>query len=447
MTDVAASDRVQTILVVDDDPGVRFLLERLLRRDGYEVISVDSAEAALELLSRSSPDAACVDVNLPGMSGLVALEQMLAKSPGLPVLMITGQAAVENVVHAMRLGAYDYITKPFDAARLLKRVRNAVEVQRTKPCPAAASPPRRMVGESAAIEAVYRQIERVASTDVTVLVCGETGTGKELASRAIHEASARAQGPFIALSCAAVPESLQEAEFFGHEKGAFTHAVATRKGRFELAHKGTLFLDEVGELGQALQAKLLRAIQEKSFHRVGGTQEIHSDFRLIAATNRDLAHEVAHGRFRADLYFRLAVFELELPPLRDRDEDLMLIARSFAARGDKPVRFDAAAEMAMRRYPWPGNVRELENTIQRALVMCRDGIIRATDLPARVREAVPLETAPTSATSGRAMQDAEREALERALAECEGNVSEAVRKLGIGRTTAYRLMKKYGIRS
>jgi DNA-binding NtrC family response regulator len=304
-----------------------------------------------------------------------------------------------------------------------------------------------MLGESAAIEAVYKQIERVATTDVTVLVCGETGTGKELASRAIHEASARADGPFIALSCAAVPESLQEAEFFGHEKGAFTHAVGTRKGRFELADGGTLFLDEVGELGLALQAKLLRAIQEKSFHRVGGTQEIHSDFRLVTATNRDLAHEVAQGRFRADLYFRLAVFELELPPLRSRGDDLMLIARSFAARSDKPATFDARAETAMRRYPWPGNVRELENTIQRALVMCRNGIITAADLPPRVREPVDVETVPTSSTPGRAMQDAERDALERALADCEGNVSEAVRKLGIGRTTAYRLMKKYGIRS
>lgn len=444
---MASHDRPQTILVVDDDPGVRRLLERILSRDGYLVNAVDSGEAALQALASSPPDAACVDVNLPGMSGMVALERMLAKEPGLPVLMLTAHAAVEDVVTAMRIGAYDYLTKPFDTARLLKTVRNAVEVhgapQSLPPPPA----PRRMLGESAAIAAVYQQIERVALTDVTVLVTGETGTGKELAARAIHDAGARAGGPFIALSCAAVPESLQEAEFFGHEKGAFTHAVSTRKGRFELAHAGTLFLDEVGELSLALQAKLLRAIQQRSFHRVGGTHEIHVDFRLITATNRDLTHEVARGRFRSDLYFRLAVFELELPPLRDRGDDVMLIARSFAMRGEKRATFDASAELAMKRYAWPGNVRELENTIQRALVLCKNGVISATDLPARVREAVQVEPAPKSSTRGRSMQDAEREALEGALAECAGNVSEAVRKLGIGRTTAYRLMKKHGIRS
>ncbi|NUO49124.1 MAG: sigma-54-dependent Fis family transcriptional regulator, partial [Polyangiaceae bacterium] len=297
------------------------------------------------------------------------------------------------------------------------------------------------------------QIDRVGGTDVTVLVRGETGTGKELASRAIHDASARANGPFIAFSCAAVPETLQEAEFFGHEKGAFTSAVSMRKGRFELAHKGTIFLDEVGELGLGMQAKLLRVIQEKKFHRVGGSQEIESDFRLIAATNRDLAQEVAQGRFRSDLYFRLAVFELELPPLRSRGEDLMILAREFASRGTPRATFARSAEQAIGKYSWPGNIRELENTIQRALVMARDGVIVAEDLPPRVRESVAAEPAPPTATHSepvsrtRSMNVAEREALEQALADSDGNVSEAVRKLGIGRTTAYRLMKKHGIRS
>jgi DNA-binding NtrC family response regulator len=446
------SERPQTILVVEDDPGVRRVLERLLQREGYQVTAVESGEEALDALGHAAPDAACVDVDLPGMSGIQALEKMLARNPHLPVLMLTGQSAVENVVRAMRLGAYDYLTKPYDTERLLKTVRNAVEVRRA---PQSMAPPaasaRAMLGESAAIEAVYRQIDRVASTDVTVLVHGETGTGKELASRAIHDASARAGGPFIALSCAAIPESLQEAEFFGHEKGAFTHALSMRKGRFELAHRGTLFLDEVGELGLALQAKLLRVIQEKSFHRIGGTHEIASDFRLITATNRDLAHEVAQGRFRGDLYFRLAVFELELPALRERGDDLMLIARAFARRGGKDVKFHRSAEEAMKRYAWPGNVRELENTIQRALVMCRNDEITVQDLPPRVTEsgaaAAVSEPVSEAPSRPRSMHDAERIALEQALAESDGNVSEAVRKLGIGRTTAYRLMKKHGIRS
>ncbi len=438
----------QTILVVEDEPALRSALERLLRREGYLVRAVESGEEGLEAVLNDPPDAVCLDVELPGMSGLQALERILRSVPQLPVVMLTGVSSVESVVEAMRRGAYDYITKPYDTARLLKTLRNAIEVRSAPQSIVPPTPPRAMLGNSAALEAVYRQIDRVAATDVTVLVRGETGTGKELASRAIHDASARAGGPFVAFSCAAIPETLQEAEFFGHEKGAFTSAVAMRKGRFELADKGTIFLDEVGELGLAMQAKLLRVIQERTFHRVGGNQEIHSDFRLIAATNRDLAQEVAQGRFRSDLYFRLAVFELELPPLRGRGDDVMLLARSFAARGGASVTFDRSAERVIRAYSWPGNVRELENTVQRALVMCRGGVITAGDLPERVRDQpAPVEVSSERAPRGGSMNAAERQALEQALADSDGNVSEAVRKLGIGRTTAYRLMKKHGIRS
>jgi DNA-binding NtrC family response regulator len=444
---VTPQEPQQTVFVIEDERAVRRALERLLEREGYKVTGAESAEVALAALKDVAPDAVCLDIELPGMSGLDALGRILQIHPEVPVLMLTSESAVEAVVRAMRQGAYDYIAKPYDSTRLLTTLRNAMEVRHVPQRVAAGPAPRTMLGRSAAIEAVYRQIDRVAATDVTVLIRGETGTGKELAAHAIHDAGARAHGPFVALSCAAIPESLQEAEFFGHERGAFTDAVSTRRGRFEQAHKGTLFLDEVGELGPTLQAKLLRALQERAFHRIGGTQEIHSDFRLITATNRDLGREVERGRFRADLYFRLAVFELEVPPLRARDDDVLLLARALIERSGRAVTLDASAERALRLYSWPGNVRELENTIQRALVLCKDNRVTAADLPARVLESGSAVQPASGASPGsRTMHDAERLALEQALAETEGNVSEAVRRLGIGRTTAYRLMRKHRIR-
>jgi DNA-binding NtrC family response regulator len=307
------------------------------------------------------------------------------------------------------------------------------------------------------MQAFFSQLTRVTASDVTVLIHGESGTGKELAARALHEGSARASGPFIALNCAAIPESLQESEFFGHERGSFTGAVGQRKGVLELANHGTLFLDEVGELGASLQPKLLRSIQERTFHRVGGSQVLSSDFRLVTATHRNLSDEVEAGRFRADLFFRLTVFELELPPLRERHGDLPLLARAFvdASARDRSVVIGPDAMEAINGYEWPGNVRELENAILRALVVCQNDRITAADLPTRVRRAPPLtpRTRPAAATVEdhgspipQSMDNVERRALEDALAHAKGNVSEAARTLGIGRTTAYRLMRKFGIR-
>ncbi len=444
------------------------LIERWLERDGYHVETAGSAEEALEVLSRSLPDAICLDIELPGMSGLEALELITRHHPKLPVIILTADREVATVVTAMQRGAHDYLAKPVDRTKLATTVRNATELHRLKlrvstlerEVEGAASY-KGIIGESPAMQSLFRELDRVAPTDVSVLIHGESGTGKELIARAIHDSSARAGGPFVALNCAAVPESLQESEFFGHEKGAFTGALARRLGRFELANGGTLFLDEVGELSASLQAKLLRVLQERTFQRVGGAQDVRSDFRLVTATHRDLSAEVDAGRFRSDLFFRLNVFELELPSLRARPGDIALLVQHFLveAAPNRSMSVDAEAMAALEAYAWPGNVRELENAIQRATVVSRDGVIRIGDLPPRVREpsqATPPSSARRSSApktpsakppSAARMDEVERQALERALAQTKGNVSEAVRILGIGRTTAYRLMKKYGIRA
>ena len=456
-----SAEHASTVLLVEDEPTSRTLIARWLERDGYRVEVAESAEEAFEVLSRSLPDAVCLDLELPGMGGLEALGQIAKRHPRLPVLILTADREVETVVSAMQRGAYDYLAKPVDRTKLATTMRNATHMHRLqvrmRSLEREATGPsyRGIVGQSGAMQALFRELDRVAPTDVSVLIHGESGTGKELVARAIHDSSGRAGGPFIALNCAAIPESLQESEFFGHEKGSFTGATARRIGRFELAHGGTLFLDEIGELSASLQAKLLRVLQERTFQRVGGEQDVRSDFRLVTATHRDLSAEVDALRFRSDLFFRLNVFELELPSLRARAGDVALLARTFiaAASPAREVELDPDALAALEGYAWPGNVRELENAIQRALVVCRNDVITLLDLPPRLREptppSVPQSTsipgvvkAPSSspflaagalaanAVAGSRMDDAERQALEQALIETRGNVSEAVRILG-----------------
>ena len=305
-----------------------------------------------------------------------------------------------------------------------------------------------MLGRDPSMRGLFREIERVAATDVTVLVHGESGTGKELVARALHDEGARAKGPFIALNCAAIPEALQESELFGHERGAFTGATERRKGRFEQADGGTLFLDEIAELALPAQAKLLRVLQQRTFHRVGGERELRSDFRLVAASHHALMERVAEGKFREDLFFRVAVFELDVPPLRERGDDVVLLARFFLR--DAELVLSPAAEELVRTYDWPGNVRELENALQRARVVAREGTIQVTDFPRRIREESPRSNpslgASTDAGPGATMEDLERAALVDALRRHDGNVAEVVRELGIGRTTVYRKLKKFGLR-
>ncbi len=450
------------VIVVEDEPDLRALAERWLIKDGYEVESAPDAEQALEVLTRTLPSAVCLDLELPGLGGLEALKQIKKTHPKLPVIILTANDQVETAVAAMQSGAYDYLVKPVDRTKLATTVRNAIEahdlmvrvdhLEREADGGGYAD----ILGESTAMKRAFREVDRVAMSDVTVLVHGESGTGKELVARAIHEHSGRSRAPFVAVNCAAIPETLQESELFGHERGAFTSANQRRIGYFEQADRGVLFLDEIGELSPAAQAKLLRVLQQRVFRRVGGQSDVRSDFRLVAATHRDLREEVTAGRFREDLYFRIAVFELELPPLRDRHGDVALLARSFLRQfaPDRPVTLAPTALAALESHSWPGNVRELMNAMQRALVVCGE-VVELEDLPKRLRDHkrdTPIPTSePVSAGEGEQdgltrMEALERAALVTALEETGGNISGVVRRLGLGRTTVYRKLKKYGLR-
>jgi len=458
------------VVVVDDDPSQRQLFTRWLQNGGYEVQSFADGESLLEGLSRMLPDVICLDLNMPGIGGLRTLSHLREHQRLIPVLMLTADTEVESVVAAMKAGAYDYLGKPIEKNKLLTQVRNALEKSQMSlrlahlEREASESGYAGILGRSDAMKRVFRQLDRLAPSDVTVLIHGESGTGKELVARAIHDRSAWRQGSFVALNCAAIPENLQESELFGHERGAFTGADARREGRFEEADGGTLFLDEIGELSQAAQAKLLRVLQERSFRRVGGTKDIHTSFRLVAATHRDLPTDVRHGRFREDLFYRIAVFELEIPPLRERQGDVPLLAETFGreASGGAALQIDAPTMEILERYGWPGNVRELRNTIQRAAVVASGGVIRSEDLPPRVVRAAELpasesgevspEAAPDAAGAGTpvspgrgSLEDLEREAIQDALARHRGNVSEVARQLGIGRTTLYRKLKRWNL--
>ena len=445
------------IFVVDDDPTQRMILERWLVREGYEVVLLESGEACLEALSEELPSAICLDLNMPGFGGMNTLEQVHDHNPMLPVIVLTSDDAVDSVVQAMRLGARDYLTKPLDQTKLLTTIANAVEVGRLAmrvsqlEREAEGKGYQGIVGNSAPMKAVFRQLDRLCVSDVTVLIHGESGTGKELIARAMHTYGSRSRGPFVAVNLAAVPETLMESELFGHETGAFTGAVNRRVGRFEEANRGTLFLDEIGELSHQVQVKLLRVLQERTFQRVGGSARLSSDFRLVTASHCNLEEEVRQGRFRQDLYFRLAVFELELPPLRQRRDDIPALTRTFIKQmGEGRVEsVSAVALERMMRYDWPGNIRELQNLIQRSVVMCNGTEIQLEDLPERVRAVAKTndsEPAPEpEETDDTTLEDFSRRLLVNALTKHDGNASAAMRELNIGRTRFYRMLKRFGL--
>ena len=394
-----AAPSMETILIIDDEKNYLIVLQALLSDVGYEVLTADDAGKALEMVQSHDLDLVITDMRMPGIDGMEFLAQLHGQRPELPVIMMTAYATVEKAVEAMKRGAFDYITKPFKNEELKLTVRKAIDMHRLvreNRLLTQALQQRfsfgNIVGRSRAMRSVYELIEKVAQTRATVLITGESGTGKELIARSIHFNSPRRDKPFISVSCSALPESLLESELFGHERGAFTGAYALRKGRFELAEGGTLFLDEVGEIAPALQVKLLRVLQEMDFERVGGTKTIHVDARVLAATNRDLKRDVEQGRFREDLYYRLRVVQLEVPPLRERRDDVPLLAHHFlrktaSANGLPAKRISEEALRLLCQYEWTGNVRELENAVERAVILCDGDEIRPQDLPEELRAA------------------------------------------------------------
>jgi len=435
------------VLVVDDEEGIRDFVAEALEDDGHVTVRAKDGAEAAERLRAQAFDLMITDLRMPGLDGMALVRAARAEQPEMEVIVLTAHGSVETAVEAMRLGAFDYIQKPIGSPGKLRLLVSRALERRTllalKDRSAREAPqlPQLSYGDPA-MQPVVEAVEKVARTNATVLLLGESGTGKEVAARTIHARSPRSKGPFVALSCAAIAEGILESELFGHEKGAFTSAIATRRGRIELAEGGTLFLDEIGELKLELQSKLLRVLQERRFERVGGTRTMEADVRWIAATNRDLERMLADGRFREDLFHRLAVFPVRLPPLRERPADIMPLAETLLARigrdlGRSGLRLGAEARKAIAEADWPGNVRELANALERAAILADGPELRARDLGTLARV--------QPAAGGGSLDDVEREAIARTLAEVGGNRKKAAARLGIGLRTLYDKLKRYGI--
>jgi DNA-binding NtrC family response regulator len=444
------------IIVVDDDPEQGDLLGGLLRRRGLTPIVVESAARALAVLDERSPTAIIADVQLGrGMTGLELCAQVRERAPNLPVIVITGAGSLEVAVEAIRVGAYDFVTKPIAPDALMASIQRAVErrtlqdeVKRLRVENEASRPIHGILGDSPALREVVELIRRVADSDATVLVNGESGTGKELISRAVHDLGPRKANPFVAINCAAVPAGLLESELFGHVKGAFTDAKRGRLGLFAQATGGTVFLDEIGEMPLEMQAKLLRVLQERKVRPVGGEEEIAVDARVVCATNKDLEAEVEAGRFREDLFYRVNVVALRVPPLRERGSDILTLATHFAAKisersGKQVKQISAEAGRRMLDYDWPGNVRELENCIERAVALCVGDEIRVADLPEKVQAHQPgrLILGGDDGSDLITLAEMEKRYVRRVLSAVGGNKSQAARVLGIDRRSLYRRLE------
>ncbi len=459
---------MRTILVVDDEPNYLVILEELLAEEGFEILTADNGASALEIAGEVDLDLILTDMQMPGISGLEVLETIKASNKDLPVIMITAYGEVEKAVAAMQAGAFNYLTKPFKNEELIANVHKAIEhyslCRENKRLRAAIKSRHSfadMIGKNNKMQELYRLIEKVAPTPSSVLISGESGTGKELVARAVHLYSPRESQPFISVNCAALPANLLESELFGHEKGAFTGATTLRKGRFELADNGTLFLDEIGELDLALQSKLLRIIQERTFERIGASSSLEVDVRIIAATNKNLKKEADRGLFRDDLFYRLNVLSLHLPPLRDRLDDIPLLVNHFLAKFgeliDKPdLKISAEAIDILMEMPWEGNIRELENTIERASILCSNKTIESKDvLTDSQGEKIPLAPKATSAEGplvrpGSTLPDTlyslEKQALKEALNENDNIQARAAKRLGITKSLLQYKLKKFGIK-
>lgn len=453
------------ILVIDDEATIRELLKDFLESKGVEVVATSSGESGLNYLKEEKFDLFLLDLMMPGMSGLDVLKEVSAEKIEVPSIVITAHATVQTAVEAMKLGAFDYITKPFNLEELYISIYRALDVSRLQEENARLKKElkkkfgySKIVGNSIPIQNVIKFIEKIADTDSTVLITGESGTGKELVAKTIHYNSLRAKKPFIPLNCAAIPKDILESELFGHEKGAFTGAINTRIGRFELADNGTLFLDEIGELAPALQVKLLRVLQEKEFERVGGIKNIKVDVRILAATNRDLEQAVKDGIFREDLYYRLNVIPMHLPPLRQMKEDIQLLVEHFVKELSKrkrkePPKLSAEVMNCLVNYRWPGNVRELENLIERLTILKEGDEVVLNDLPERLREKHQGEILPSQhldlSSNGVDLNlmlgEIENNMIMQALEISKGVKSKAASLLGLNRTTLIEKMKKKAI--
>ncbi len=468
------------VLIVDDEPNLRKILAAQLSRDGYEVMLAEDGEQGLAMLREHHIDLVVTDLKMPKVDGMTLLREALRESPDLPIVMITAHGTVDTAVEALKLGAFDYLTKPFDkdevrqvVSKALKTRQLAQEEATTEPLGVKKDEPGArfgIIGQSPGLTDLYAVLERVADSPTTVLITGESGTGKELVARALHEHGARLDKPFIKVNCAAIPKELIESELFGYERGAFTGAVSSKPGRFELANGGTLFLDEVGEIPVEMQVKLLRALQESEFERVGGIKTIHVDVRLVAATNRDLKKLIAANAFREDLFYRLNVVSIRLPALRERDSDIPLLVEHFLAKFNERLKkqvtgVEPEALDILSAYTWPGNIRELENVMERSVLFCDAQKLRVEDLPGELRgssagtaAAAPAEGAgggsdmPLAAEGGLkehvkvAMSRLERDLVSRALKQTSGNVTHAARLLKISRKGLQLKMKELGLR-
>ncbi|MFW5875633.1 MAG: sigma-54-dependent transcriptional regulator [Myxococcota bacterium] len=445
------------ILVVDDDRSMCELVEAGLTKRGYRVEWRTRAMDALEALTGRDFDVVVTDLKLDDMSGIALCERVVGSRPDLPVVVMTAFGSMDAAVSAIRVGAYDFITKPIEMEALAVAVGRATqhrhlseEVKRLREEVEDARGPGEMVGESGAMRTVYDLIDRIGGSDATVLITGESGTGKELVARALHRKSERAKGPFVAINCAAMPANLLESELFGHVKGAFTDAKRSREGLFVEASHGTLFLDEIGEMAPEMQAKLLRSLQERRVRPVGGAQEIPFDTRIIAATNRDLDADVEDGRFREDLYYRINVVRVDVPPLRSRGNDILLLAQHFVDRirkrsGKLVEGISSAAAQKMLEYDWPGNVRELENCMERACALARFDQVTVDDLPEKIRnyQSSHMVIASDDPSDLPTLEDLERRYIQRVLKAVAGNKTQAAKVLGVDRRTLYRKLERW----
>jgi two-component system nitrogen regulation response regulator NtrX len=456
----------ETILIIDDEEDIRFSLRGILEDEGYQVVDAPDGELGLKVFGETEPSLVFLDIWLPGKDGLSVLETMQSQAGDVPVVMISGHGTIETAVDAIKKGAFDFIEKPLSLEKVVVTAKKALEFRNLKEenrdlrSRIRERHVHEITGSSEPVIRLKEMIAQVAPTDAWVLITGENGTGKEIVARSIHARSPRAARAMVAVNCAAIPEELIESELFGHEKGSFTGADRSKKGKFELADRGTLFLDEIGDMSLKTQAKILRILQEQCFERVGGSKTIRVDVRVVAATNKDLAAEIKEGRFREDLYYRLRVFPLEVPPLRERQGDIVLILNEFMEglvreHGFRPMRFSDDALAALQEYSWPGNVRELKNFVERIFILYQGQVVTASMLPGEYRQSQTRGFSASASDSAEgtsvpldfktARNEFEIRYLKNKLAECSGNITKLAEAIGLERSYLYRKLKAYNI--